>query len=95
MPEGDTIFKLAAHLGPALQGRELLPDSAVAGVRADLAGRRRFRPVMLTAITTRAPPTFWKNFMTRSWPFSGSSRSLRMARMWAMQCAARSTNSSR
>ena len=40
MPEGDTIFKLAAHLGPALQGRELLPDSAVAGVRADLAGRR-------------------------------------------------------
>ena len=40
MPEGDTIFKLAAHLGPALQGRELLVDSVITGVHADLAGRR-------------------------------------------------------
>ena len=40
MPEGDTIFKLAAHLGPELQGRQLSAASAVAGVRADLAGRR-------------------------------------------------------
>ncbi len=40
MPEGDTVFKLAAYLGPALHGRELLPDSTVAGARATLAGRR-------------------------------------------------------
>ena len=40
MPEGDTVFKLAAYLGPALHGRELLSDSAIAGVRARLGGRR-------------------------------------------------------
>ena len=40
MPEGDTVFKLAAYLGPALQGRELLAESSITGVRADLRGRR-------------------------------------------------------
>lgn len=40
MPEGDTIFKLAAFLAPALTGRELISGVAIAGTRVTLDGRR-------------------------------------------------------
>ena len=39
MPEGDTIFKLAAYLQPALQGREIAQGFALAQTRVDLGGR--------------------------------------------------------
>jgi len=40
MPEGDTVFKLAAYLGEALSGRELRPDSMIKGEGTRLAGHR-------------------------------------------------------
>jgi endonuclease-8 len=40
MPEGDTIFKLAAYLQPALQGRDIAQGFALAQTRVDLGGRR-------------------------------------------------------
>lgn len=40
MPEGDTVFKVAAYLRPELQGRRLVAGLARAGETLDLAGRR-------------------------------------------------------
>jgi endonuclease-8 len=40
MPEGDTIFKLAAYLGPALHGRRIVRGMARTRVTVDLGGRR-------------------------------------------------------
>lgn len=40
MPEGDTIFKLAEYLGPALTGRVLGDGSRVSMSHAELAGQR-------------------------------------------------------
>lgn len=38
MPEGDTIFKLAAYLDPALRGRRVVAGYAQAAPRIDLSG---------------------------------------------------------
>lgn len=38
MPEGDTIFKLAAYLAPALGGRQVVSGFALAKPKTDLAG---------------------------------------------------------